>query len=392
MKPKINKTLIRNMDRIFNKTALIVALLSLPVWAQAAETAPKEGSSLNVVLISLVTLVFVLLIVIGILGNVLRQLGFVYLDKIKAERKAGMSAKTLLILLAIGGLSMTANAQEAAKAVEAAAPALPTSYSGIPATEFYFLVGTIGLELLVITAMILSIRTVVRLLSNKPETKKVAEAIVRRSFWERFHNMAAAEKEEEITLDHDYDGIRELDNNLPAWWKYGFYVTIVVAFVYMYYYHFGGGGQSSLQEYAAEVQKGEEEKEAYLAKSSSNVDEHSVKLLDAAGIAAGQVTFQNMCAACHAKDGGGGVGPNLTDEYWLHGGSISDVFKSIKYGWPDKGMKSWKDDFSPKQMAELASYIKSIKGSTPASPKEKQGELYTESEVKADSAQVAMVK
>lgn len=380
------------MDRIFNKTALIVALLSLPVWAQAAETAPKEGSSLNVVLISLVTLIFVLLIVIGILGNVLRQLGFVYLDKIKAERKAGVSAKTLLILLAMGGLSMTANAQEATEAVEAVAPSLPTSYSGIPATEFYFLVGTIGLELLVITAMILSIRTVVRLLSNRPETKKVAEAIVRRSFWERFHNMASAEKEEEITLDHDYDGIKELDNNLPAWWKYGFYVTIAVSFIYMYYYHFGGGGQSSLQEYAAEVQKGEAEKEAYLAKSSNNVDENTVKLLDAEGIAAGQVTFQNMCAACHAKDGGGGVGPNLTDEYWLHGGSLGDVFKSIKYGWPDKGMKSWKDDFSPKQIAELTSYIKSLKGSAPAAPKDKQGELYTEGEAKADSAQVAMVK
>ncbi|MCD6065058.1 MAG: cytochrome c oxidase subunit CcoP [Flavipsychrobacter sp.] len=384
------------MDRILNKQLFLFALLLLPVIAHAAEpasaAATNESGSLNVVLISLVTLIFVLLIVVGILGNVLRQLGFVYLDKVKTERKNSVAVKSLLVLLGLGGISWSANAQAAAETAQAATPALPTSYSGIPANEFYLLLGAIGLELIVITALILSIRTVVRLLSKKPELKPIAEAIVRRSFWDRFHNVVAIEKEEEIMLDHDYDGIKELDNSLPAWWKYGFYLTILVAFIYMYYYHFGGGGPSSLQEYTAEVEKGEVDKAAYLAKSDNNVDETTVKLLDASGIAAGEVTFQNMCAACHAKDGGGGVGPNLTDDYWLHGGSLSDVFKSIKYGWPDKGMKSWKDDFSPKQIAELTSYIKSIKGSNPAAPKDKQGELYTESEVKADSAQIAMVK
>jgi cytochrome c oxidase cbb3-type subunit 3 len=114
-------------------------------------------------------------------------------------------------------------------------------------------------------------------------------------------------------------------------------------------------------------------------------------MLDEAGIASGATIFQTACAACHAKDGGGGVGPNLTDEYWLHGGSLSDVFKSIKYGWPDKGMKSWKDDFSPKQIAELTSYIKSIKGTKPAAPKEKQGEIYQEA-AGVDSTNVVAAK
>lgn len=379
------------MDSIFNKRSLLAALLLLPVVAQAQPTATKEASSLNVVLIALVTLIFVLVIVIGILGNVLRQLGFVYLDKLKADRKPGVTVKSLMLLCGLSGFSIYANAQGAADTAQVALPVLPASYSGIPANEFYLLIGAIGLELVVITALVLSIRSVVKLLSSKQETKTVAETIVRRSFWDRFHNVVAVEKEEDIMLDHDYDGIKELDNSLPPWWKYGFYLTIVVAVVYMYYYHMGGNGPSSYQEYVAEVKKGEADKEAYLAKSSGNIDEHSVKLLDAAGIAAGEVTFQNMCAACHAKDGGGGVGPNLADEYWLHGGSLSDVFKSIKYGWPDKGMKSWKDDFSPKQIAELTSYIKSLKGTQPAAPKEKQGEIYTE-DSKADSSQVAMVK
>jgi cytochrome c oxidase cbb3-type subunit 3 len=379
------------MKRISNKSILTATVFALPAIVHAAEPAATKGTSINVLFLGLATLVIVLLAVIGILGNVLRQLGFVYLEKIKTDRKNGTIAKTLLILVGVSAMSTYASGQEAVEAAVGATPLLPTNYSGIPANHFYLLIGAIALELIVIAALVFAIRNVVSILSKKPKLKPVAKAIVRRSFWERFHNVVAVEKEEEILLDHDYDGIKELDNSLPPWWKYGFYVTIVVSIIYMYYYHMGGSGPSSYQEYVAEVEKGEEEKAAYLAKSAGNIDENNVKLLDVAGIAAGQVTFQNMCAACHAKDGGGGVGPNLADEYWLHGGSLADVFKSIKYGWPDKGMKSWKDDFSPKQMAELTSYIKSLKGSKPVAPKEKQGELYTE-EAKADSTQVAMAK
>src|SRR5690606_21981681 len=99
--------------------------------------------------------------------------------------------------------------------------------------------------------------------------------------------------------------------------------------------------------------------------------------------------FTKNCVACHAADGGGNaVGPNLADPYWLHGGSLKDIFKSIKYGWKDKGMKSWKDDFSPKQIAQLASFVKSLQGTTPTAPKEKQGDLYIEAEEgTADSTQ-----
>jgi cytochrome c oxidase cbb3-type subunit 3 len=125
-----------------------------------------------------------------------------------------------------------------------------------------------------------------------------------------------------------------------------------------------------------QMQKADEEKEAYLAKAGNMVDENSVKMLDEAGIAAGKTIFTQKCAACHAPDGGGTVGPNLTDDYWLHGGSISSVFKTIKYGVPEKGMLSWKDQLSPKEIAQVTSFIKSIKGAKVASAKEPQGELY----------------
>ncbi len=357
-----------------------------PVLATAAEkTAQGKGSEMNAMLIGLVALIIVLLFAIGILGNVLRQLAFVYKDKLRKERNKVIAPVALLFIMLLG------TAAHAEEAVAAAAPQAPAYISGIAASDFYLLIGIIALEMLVILSMLLSMRVLVRLLSNKPETEKVAKAIRRKPFWDRFNKAVAVEKEQDIMLDHDYDGIQELDNSLPPWWKYGFYLTIVVGVVYIYYYHMGGNGPSSYQEYVAEVEKGEADKAAYLAKSSGNVDENTVKMLDDAGIASGATIFQTACAACHAKDGGGGVGPNLTDEYWLHGGSLSDVFKSIKYGWPDKGMKSWKDDFSPKQIAELTSYIKSIKGTKPAAPKEKQGELYQET-TGADSTKVVAAK
>jgi cytochrome c oxidase cbb3-type subunit 3 len=107
------------------------------------------------------------------------------------------------------------------------------------------------------------------------------------------------------------------------------------------------------------------------------VDENSVKLLTAADdLAAGKTVFLTTCFACHGRSGEGGVGPNLTDEYWLHGGSIQEVFKTIKYGWPDKGMKSWKDDYSPVQIAQIASFVKSLAGTNPANAKPPQGTLF----------------
>lgn len=388
------------MRTSFHKIILTALGLGFPALLfaaeQAAVAAPAEKSvwtSFNAVLIGLVCLVLILLLSILILGNTLRQLGFVYRDKMRRERSASGAVKAMLLLLAATGISKMAMAQDAAAAAPVEAP-VSNFISGIPKFDFYFLMGAIALELLVIITLTLLIRTVVRLLNAQPETETATavatKKVIKISFWDRFNKVVPIEKEQDIMLDHDYDGIRELDNSLPPWWKYGFYLTIITAVIYLWYYHMGGNGPSSYDEYVAEVQKGEEAKAAYLAKSANNVDENTVKMLDAAGITAGQNIFQTTCAACHAKDGGGGVGPNLTDDYWLHGGKINDVFKSIKYGWVDKGMKSWKDDFSPIQLAQLASYVKSLQGTKPAAPKEKQGELDKEgNDVPADQGAAA---
>lgn len=383
----INNILKRTIMRIrFNKNISIAMLAVLaPALVQAAETAvAPEGNKFNAILIGLVSLALVLLFAILILGNTLRQLGFVYRDKMRNDRKVGLM-KTIVLFVGLGLTSFAANAEETVAEVTSSAPAF---ISGIPASHFYALMGIISLELLVIISLVFFIRTMVRLISTDPQKAEVAKKVVKINFWDKINDVVPIEKEADIMLDHDYDGIRELDNSLPPWWKYGFYLTIITAVVYLWYYHAGGNGPSSYDEFVAEVQAGEEAKAAYLAKSANNVDENTVKMLDEAGIASGRTIFEQSCAACHSKDGGGGVGPNLTDEYWLHGGGLKDVFKSIKYGWVDKGMKSWKDDFSPNQIAQIACYVKSLHGTKPAAPKDKQGELYIEggTDAPADSS------
>lgn len=370
------------MLKKINKQLLLSALAAmLPIAVFAADG--QEGSNINMLLIALISFIFILLFAILLLGNTLLSLGFAYRDKLRKKRaEASGVVKTLLLLIGAVMLAGNVQAQDAAQATSSA----PAVIAGMLADEFYWLISVIVLELAVIFTLIILIKRMINLISDKEAKEATKPKVKRRSFWDRINDAKPIEKEEDILLDHDYDGIRELDNSLPPWWKWGFYLTIVIGIIYLWYYHGGGNGPSSREEYIAEVEKGEREVAKYLANSANNVDENSVVMLEGADIAAGRTIFENTCSPCHAKDGGGNtIGPNLTDQYWLHGGSIKHIFKSIKYGWPDKGMKSWKDDFSPKQIAQLASFVKSLQGTTPAAPKEKQGELYIEAETTTDS-------
>ncbi len=193
-------------------------------------------------------------------------------------------------------------------------------------------------------------------------------------------------QEKDVLLDHDYDGIKELDNNLPPWWKYGFYFTIVFGFFYLIHYHVSRTGKLQLAEYQDELVMAAEQKAERMKANADNVTEDNVVVLaDAGEVAKGKETFEKLCSACHRADAGGQVGPNLTDEYWLHGGGIKNVFKTITYGVPTKGMISWQAQLSPKQIQEVASYVLSLKGTNPPGPKEPQGEIWTEAATAVDS-------
>jgi cytochrome c oxidase cbb3-type subunit III len=185
------------------------------------------------------------------------------------------------------------------------------------------------------------------------------------------------EKEKDIMLDHSYDGIVELDNFMPPWLKYMFYGTILFAVVYVFNYSVLGLGKTQIQEYEEELRIAAVRAEERMAMAEAEIDENTVQF-DASGpsINAGQSIYDANCAACHAKDGGGGVGPNLTDDYWIHGGSISDIFRVVKYGVIEKGMVPWEDQLSPLEMQHVSSYVMTLVGTTPANPKEAQGELY----------------
>jgi len=209
--------------------------------------------------------------------------------------------------------------------------------------------------------------------------EKVTEA--KEPFWKRMYkkwtDAVPVEKEQDVMLDHNYDGIKELDNSLPPWWVAMFYLSIGFAVVYMTYYHFTGAGPSSAEEYEMEMEQAEEAVQAYLATQANLVDETNVTALtDEQALATGETIYNNNCAACHGMQGEGGVGPNMTDKYWIHGGDIKDVFSTIKYGVPEKGMISWKSQLSAADMHKVASYILTMQGTDPPNAKEPQGELY----------------
>lgn len=200
-----------------------------------------------------------------------------------------------------------------------------------------------------------------------------------KSGWKKFlQSMTKAHelgKEEEILLaDHDYDGIKELDNVLPPWWKYGFYITILVGIFYYIQVFTNSEEYSQEQEYLAEVEKAQQELDAYKA---ANPDAFKVTLLtDDASLEAGKTVFEKNCVACHMADGGGGIGPNLTDDKWILGGGIDNVVNTLNNGGrPGKGMISWKNVLSNEETQQVASYVISLNGTTPANPKAPEGDI-----------------
>lgn len=187
------------------------------------------------------------------------------------------------------------------------------------------------------------------------------------------------ENEASLLMDHDYDGIKELDNNLPPWWVYLFYMGIIFGVVYLARYEvFGGDNQET--ELRKEMAQAKFDVEEYLKTAPDLMDEKTVVLLtDKANLDAGKEIFTTNCAACHRADAGGQIGPNLTDDHWILGGGIKNLFHTITNGGRDgKGMISWKGTLKPKEIQKVASYILSLQGSNPKDPKAPDGEIWVD--------------
>ncbi|MBX2965809.1 MAG: c-type cytochrome [Cyclobacteriaceae bacterium] len=212
-------------------------------------------------------------------------------------------------------------------------------------------------------------------------------------FWVWINGFRSKEEEKDIMMEHSYDGIRELDNHMPPWWKWLFYATIIWGVGYLVVYHVTSSMPLMEDEYLAEVEKAAEQKAKLLAANppavideNALVYEHNEEILKK-----GRTIYVTNCASCHMADGQGSIGPNLTDDYWLHGGSIKDIYLIVKNGVVEKGMIPWAPVLSPEQMRDVSFYIKSLKGTNPPNPKAPQGELYVEEEAApaADTVKIA---
>ncbi len=339
--------------------------LSLFCQEQATQKNPSAFS--NPLFLVLLSVIILLLIIIVAFSAALKNIAESDILTKKETNNSTHINKTILFLIGIFFVS-SLNASVASKN--------NSGISGLDSMTFYTMVFVIVIELILLTTLLFQFNYLLKQKKSTPEkTVKLSETKIIMSLTDA----VPVEEEHKILLEHNYDGITELDNNLPPWWKYGFYLTIVFAFVYLIYYHVAEIGELQIEEFETEMKIAKQKVDEHMKKSANNVDENTVKLLTEANeIEAGKGVYTTNCAVCHGKVGEGTVGPNLTDSYWLHGGSIVEVFKSIKYGWVEKGMKSWKEDLSPIQIAQVSSFIKSLSGTNPPNGKAPQGDLYSE--------------
>ena len=375
-----------------NKNKFLLLLASLVSVASIAQknTIALKPTTTNYMEGLMITVALLLVVVVWILAQVLMMV-----SKKAVEISKQVASKAMMIFIVVMGSLFSKNLSAQTNSVIADSTKAVTTdfYGGLSYNTFWTMASVIFLELLVVFLLVLFIRNIFRAIH--PIEKIIVAGKVQTDSWlvktwhqldkQFFTKAVPLEKEADMLLDHDYDGIKELDNALPPWWKYGFYITILVAVFYILKFEVWHTGMNPTEEYNTEMTIAKTETDAYLASAKENVDENSVTDLDAAGNAAGKAIFAKTCVPCHLADGQGLVGPNLTDEYWIHGGSIKDIFKTIKYGFPDKGMQSWQTTYSPVEMQQLSSYIRSLRGTNPPNPKAPQGDLYKEVAVSVDT-------
>lgn len=267
-----------------------------------------------------------------------------------------------------------------------------------PMTPFYMVIALVFLVILILLYTAIFLLRVLNLFVRQQEELRAAKLGVpyapAPTLWQKVKakltRAVPIEKEETVLLDHDYDGIRELDNHLPPWWKWLFYSTIVWGAIYLIAFHVTHSFPLSHEEYDNEVAAAQAQLKAYRATQPQEaIDENSLTYsADPEIIKRGQAVFSINCTPCHAKDGGGGIGPNLTDNYWLHGGELKQIFHTVTNGVVDKGMIAWGNVLAPQQIRDVSYYVMSIRGSKPANPKAPQGELMAPAPAASDSTAV----
>jgi len=359
------------MKNLSIKSKSVVAFLTLSFLGStdllAQETnsiASSTGIADSTLLFLMLGFIALLLAIISALSNSIKSLSKPVLDQTSRKENA---AKTILLLAGLG----TAGAAQAANS----SPILPDF---VMTDEIFWLLSTVILfQVAVIFILFNSLQTLIKLERGESFEEEEAKEDLFASL--SLTDRVPVEEEEAIMMDHEYDGIRELDNNLPPWWKYMFYATILFGVVYMVRIYITGDMPSSHEEYMAQVEEAVAMKAEMMAEATDLVTEDNVVyLVDAPTLDKGAAIYKGNCATCHGQLGEGGAGPNLTDQYWIHGGNIKNVFSTIKYGVAAKGMIAWESQFTPEQMQSVASFVLSLQGTSPPNGKAPQGEVYVE--------------
>lgn len=353
---------MKNIKKILLLLMLVISNIG---FSQDATNASNSWSDIDLLNIALTIIAFFLLIPIYFFSKIFKHVLINYLKKMT---KAKNLKKEIMVLFLFISTSLFAQSSDS---VSAFSKFNFTSWILI----FVIIVEIFALVLLSYYTSKFSKDYKQSLEKEEMEVEETENALIR--WWKKSNNFGAFEDEAKIDTGHSYDGIRELDNITPPWFQFSFYFTIILAVIYLWYYHVLGTGNVMQDELLVEMENAEKAHLEFL-KYQKGLDEETIAFSNVASeIEEGKKMFMANCASCHAADGGGGTGPNLTDVFWIHGGSPKDVYRSIKYGWKEKGMIAWKDVYNDQKILQLASFVNTLQGKTPANPKIAEGEKYT---------------
>lgn len=354
-----------------------------PPVAVEAGTVPGEVEVITVpnyhnnlmVFYALITMIFVLLIAIAMLsGAIKRYIGSDYFKSRLASKEAentkrekGSGGLTNLILVITSTLFIAQNSN----ALEFMKPGDAIENQPWLLVETYDLYALVILNILLLGVLLYMKRLFngfVEMVSEEKETEEIAPAVLTK-VGKLLTDVVPIDEEESILLHHEYDGIRELDNNLPPWWVWLFYGTIIFAVVYLFNYHVLGISDLQIEAYKKEMILADQQKEAYRKAMAMNVDETNATVMtEASDLSTGKQLFAKNCVSCHGANGEGVIGPNLTDNAWIYGYDIKELYKTVRVGSPNGKMPEHESKMNPIEIQQVVSFVLSMPDAKGAEP------------------------